>query len=167
MPRRSDLTLGALALAAALIVGCAGKTEPASSREVTLNDTPTSVREAIQRIVGTGTIDEIEREIEDGQLSYEVDFKKDAVEYSVTLSEDGRVLEEERSLSELPIVLTASIASRYPDVLVESVTVVRVPGVESASQTYEVTVANARIRRELTMNADGEILKDVAAGKKD
>ena len=63
--------------------------------EIALEDAPADVQDAIRKLVGDGTIDEIERVIEDGVTTYEVEYDKGAGEREAEFAADGEVLRDE------------------------------------------------------------------------
>ncbi len=61
--------------------------------DLRLEDLPQPVREAVQREVGDGTIEDIDRDTERGQTVYEVEFDRDGREYEIEVSPDGTVVD--------------------------------------------------------------------------
>lgn len=62
---------------------------------VPLEQVPAAVRAAIEREVGDGRLEEIERETRDGRPVYEVEFTRNNTEHEVLIAEDGTVLKRE------------------------------------------------------------------------
>jgi uncharacterized membrane protein YkoI len=60
-----------------------------------LEQVPAAVRAAIEREVGDGRLEEIERETRDGRPVYEVEFTRNNTEHEVLIAEDGTVLKRE------------------------------------------------------------------------
>ena len=61
-------------------------------QKVTLDQTPSAVQETIKRETAGGSIQEIEKETEDGKTVFEAEFNKDGKEFELTVAEDGKVL---------------------------------------------------------------------------
>lgn len=66
---------------------------PAVAEDVTLEQVPAKVKEAIQKEVKDGKISEIERDKDDGIVVYEVEYRTAKGEkFEMKLGEDGKVL---------------------------------------------------------------------------
>ncbi len=59
------------------------------SEDIDLEQLPNKAREVVLKEVGSGKILEIERNFKDGQVSYEVEFKRDKKTYELTLNSEG------------------------------------------------------------------------------
>lgn len=63
-----------------------------NEQKVTLDQTPAAVQETIKRETAGGSIQEIEKETEDGKTVFEAEFTKDGKEFELKVAEDGKVL---------------------------------------------------------------------------
>jgi hypothetical protein len=63
--------------------------------EVSLEQVPPAVRATIERELGGGRLEEIERETKNGRTVYEVELVRDGKEREVHIAEDGTVLERD------------------------------------------------------------------------
>ena len=63
--------------------------------EVTLDEVPAAVKDTILANAQGGTIEEIERETEDGQVVYEAEVEINGKEYEIEVAADGTLLEIE------------------------------------------------------------------------
>lgn len=68
---------------------------PARADSVPLEQVPAAVRAAIERELGDGRLEEIDRETRDGRRVYEVEFTRNDKEHEVLIAEDGTVLERD------------------------------------------------------------------------
>jgi uncharacterized membrane protein YkoI len=75
------------AFAASLLGGSAF-----AGKDVTLDQVPEKVRTAVQKEVGTGQLEDIERETVGGRAMYEVEYERDKAEWEVMIDEDGKVI---------------------------------------------------------------------------
>lgn len=62
---------------------------------VTLSEVPAAVAATIKAQAGSGTIEEIEMETEDGKVEYSAEIEKDGREFEITVAPDGTLLEVE------------------------------------------------------------------------
>lgn len=62
---------------------------------LTLNDVPAAVAAAIKQEAGSGTIDEIELDDEDGNVRYEAEITKDGKSVEIEVAPDGTVIKVE------------------------------------------------------------------------
>ena len=67
----------------------------AMADSVPLEQVPAAVRAAIERELGDGRLEEIDRETRDGRRVYEVEFTRNDKEHEVLIAEDGTVLERD------------------------------------------------------------------------
>ena len=67
----------------------------AMADSVPLEQVPAAVRATIERELGDGRLEEIERETRDGRPVYEVEFTRNDKEHEVLIAEDGTVLKRE------------------------------------------------------------------------
>ena len=67
---------------------------PAQSTELKLSDCPTAVQKTLKQEANGAKIDEVEKEIEDGETTYEADVTIDEKEYEITVAADGTLLEK-------------------------------------------------------------------------
>ena len=83
------------------------------SMEVELSATPGVVRQTIEKQVGAGTLDNINKRFDDGEVSYEVDFttKADA-ERSFTVGADGRLQRVQVTLAEVSAAVRKTIEAQ-------------------------------------------------------
>lgn len=62
---------------------------------VELADVPDPVRDTIEREVADGRILAVERERDDGRITYDVYFQQDGQRYELEIAEDGTLLKRE------------------------------------------------------------------------
>jgi hypothetical protein len=62
---------------------------------VAIDQVPPSVKQTIQRESAGGTVQEIERETKQGQVTYEVEIHRGGREIEVDVAEDGAVLKRD------------------------------------------------------------------------
>jgi len=72
----------------------------------------TAARKTILAKAGNGTLENVKRTIEDGEVVYEVDFKKGQVERSFTVAHDGALLHWQVFMRELPAPAQAMVRSQ-------------------------------------------------------
>ncbi len=64
-----------------------------AGEEIPLEQVPEQARQTIQQHVADGTIEEVERDREDGKIVYEVEYRDAAGDdYELKVSEDGQLL---------------------------------------------------------------------------
>lgn len=85
--------LGAALCLALAVVSFADKCE--KEETVTLDQLPAAVRATLENEAKGGTIDEIEKETEDGKVVYEAEITKNGKTYEVEIAEDGTLISSE------------------------------------------------------------------------
>jgi hypothetical protein len=80
------------------------------SVEVELAETPIAVRTTIQKQIGTGTLDIIDKTFDNAEITYEVDFTtKDGAERSFTVGVDGKLQSVQVELAEVPAAVKKTV----------------------------------------------------------
>ncbi len=103
-----------VAVAALLLpVACANAKEV----QVTIDQVPQAVREAILKEAGEAKIDEIEKETKGDKVTYKADWKVDGKEVEITLAENGTILarEQEITLEQAPQAVREAILKAAGD----------------------------------------------------
>ena len=88
--------LGVVLCLTLAIASFADKCEKGEKEEkVTLDQCPAAVQATLKEQAKGGTIDEIEKETEDGKVIYEAEITKDGKTIEVEIAEDGTLLKTE------------------------------------------------------------------------
>lgn len=83
------------------------------STEVTLDETPDAARKAIQSELSGGTLESIDKNLADSNVSYDVEGAgKDSKEKDFTVADDGTILSREIALSETPDAVQKTVAAQ-------------------------------------------------------
>ena len=86
-----------------------------------LSQVPPRARETILARTANGTIERLERVVENGENVYEVDWKKDQVQRSLTVAEDGTLLSSQVLLSEVPSAAQTAIRTQLGDATLRNI----------------------------------------------
>src|SRR5262245_38911594 len=90
-----------LFIAVALIVGATFGRATETTTRVTLSELPAAAQKTVHSQLGKGKVGEIDKVVENGEVTYEVVLKK-AKERTITVAEDGQLLDMEVFLNETP-----------------------------------------------------------------
>ena len=135
--------------------------EPDEDVEVAPGDLPADVLAAFNAAFPDAEISEAAREIDEGQLEYDVNAEVAGHEIDVSLSPDGRILEVEESLEpqEMPEHALAALRAAFGDAEIEEASVVEAGG----DITYEFAFTTAGDSRtmETTLGNPPLVLADV------
>ena len=122
--------------------------------EVNLAELPDAVQTAINTQVGTGTLEGIDKSIEDGETTYEATAISDAgQERNFTIGEDGKVLDQEVGLSDLPDAVQATINAHLGQDQLATIDV----STDDGDTSYDVTTS-AGEKNCFTVSQDGTLL---------
>ncbi len=149
MKSSKRLLIGLLSVGAAAII--AATTVRAAEQKIAVDELPEAVRNALNEIVGDGTIGEVEREKEGGQVVYEVEATIDGKKVELEFSATGELLETESAdddddgdddgeseetiaLKDLPAAVQTALSNSIPGVNVDEV----IREVENGHVYYEV-----------------------------
>ncbi len=136
-----------------LLVGAAATGYAWDEEEVSLDQVPPAVRQAILKLAGDAKIDEIERERKNGVVLYEAEWEVHGREAEVTLTASGEVIEfeEEVAASDVPDAVRQLAAKKFPGdskITYERITM----------HFYEIEGKVAGRERELLVTPAGKIL---------
>ena len=81
----------AMLISLAIVSAVCGEDE-----EVAFEELPAAVQQTLQNELDGGTIQEIEKEIEDGQTTYEAEVLIDGEEWDIEIAEDGTLISKEK-----------------------------------------------------------------------
>jgi len=84
----------AVGLVAIVAAGTMAYANDESEAEIKLTDCPAAVQKTLAREAHGATIEEVEKETEDGKTVYEAEVKIDGKEYEIEVAEDGTLLEK-------------------------------------------------------------------------
>ena len=73
---------------------CKGK-DKEQEVKVTIDQVPAAVADTLQQAAGSGTIDEITQENEDGVVTYSADITKDGKKFEAKVAADGKLIKME------------------------------------------------------------------------
>ncbi len=127
------------------------------SLEITLAEAPTLVQKAIASEVGQNQLGNIEKNLEDGDVTYQVSFtNKAGLPRSFTLGDEGKVESREIALEDAPPAVQQTVATEVGKGKVQDVDEI----IDSDGITYEIGMtvnANGGRYRDFTVAADGHL----------
>ncbi|MCC6695938.1 MAG: PepSY-like domain-containing protein [Candidatus Hydrogenedentes bacterium] len=129
--------------------------EEESEQAVPWDQLPKPVQDGLRAILGTVVPEKVTREDEEGLTEYEAEFTENGTEHSITISENGDVLESEEEIapSALPAAVVEQLASIAPNAEIKEAELVTVT-------FYEVELKAHGKTRELRILANGQRLDD-------
>src|SRR5258708_629713 len=146
----SALILGLVVLCHAMSSGVAGES---STKEVSLADLPAAAQKTIQSQLNGGKVGKIEREIEDGDVSYSVTLGKEGKEHDMTVAEDGRLVSVEIALEETPAAVQKAVQAEMRGGTLDSI---QKTFDEDNTVTYEIdSTTRGGADHAFTLSADG------------
>ena len=145
------LAVGVVALA----VSAAAKQEKDKEETVPMDKAPQAVRAAIEKEAPDAKSMELKREVDDGFAAYEAEFLRNDTKQSLTIAEDGAILEREQqvAVSALPPAAAAAVQKHFPKATIKEAQQV-------VATYYEVTLDVAGKEREVKVCANGQPVED-------
>jgi len=131
----------------------------AEEKELSKNQIPKAVIEAFEKAYPNAKSLEFEEEMFEGKTAYEVEYKKNGVEYEFLYSTDGALLQKEEEIDGemLPVPVVLAIKKAYPKAEIKDVEQVMKP--DNTVTGYEVEIKTAGKELELELDVSGNILK--------
>jgi uncharacterized membrane protein YkoI len=124
------------------------------SVEVSLGETPAPVQAAIRSQAGHDKIAGIEKDLENGTVTYEVTVEKGGHESTFTVSAEGRLLSVEFTLAETPPSVQATIKSALGPAAIDHLEKSFAP----PPVTFEVDFTRAGHKHSLSVGEDGSLV---------
>jgi uncharacterized membrane protein YkoI len=124
--------------------------------EVFLAELPAAVQKTIQTEIGDGKLGEIDKSIDEGEITYDVEFTRSGKTRSITVGAAGELLETQMFLSELPAVLQKAIQAQLGSGKLGDVT----KCMEDGEVGYDVEITQAGKTRTLTFGPDGTLTSE-------
>ena len=139
-----------------LVVATVGGLTAEPVRTVKLSQLPAALQKAVQTQLGGGKLDEIERNEEEGKVSYTVDFTNaKGEERDFTLTEEGRLLSQEVTLEEVPPAVRNTIKGQVREGQLDNIE----KTYEDSEITYEVDMTRTNgTEGSFTVGLDGKLL---------
>jgi len=141
-------------------------TARADETKIPLDQVPAAVKEAVQKKFLKAKMEEAEKEVKDGKTTYEIGIEEDDHDITVSLKEDGTILEIEKEIAvkDLPAEAAAAVKAKYPSGTIKKAEEVTV----GEKVTYEILVTQeGKKPRELALDKAGKVLEDEEAEEKD
>ncbi len=124
------------------------------SLEVELAEVPAIARKAIEKQVGQGTLDNITKIFDDGDVSYEVDYTtKEETERSFTVGADGKLQRLQVTLAEVPAAVRKTIEAQAGESKLGDI----FKTFEDGETGYDVEMTRNGQDREFSVAADGKL----------
>jgi len=119
--------------------------------EVFMEELPAAIQQAIRTKVGSATLGEIDKSIDDGQASFEVEMITAGKTRTFSLDATGKLTDEEVDLAELPDVLQKAIQKEVAGGKIDQVT----RTFDTGDTLYDVDISQNHKTRTVTFDAAG------------
>jgi len=132
------------------------------SVEVALNDTPAAVQKTIQAQAAGWQLEGIDKSLEPGDTSYDVEASKGAVTQDFTVDDDGTLLSIALAPDQVPDAVASAIQVQAHGAQVDSID----KDLDDTDLTYDVEVDAGGLTRSFSLAADGTLISaQVALGE--
>lgn len=125
-------------------------------QEVFAGETPPPVQAAIKKLTGSAEIEEIDKQFEDGTVSYQVDLTNDDHERTFTLDEGGKLLELQVFPAEIPPVVYAAMKKATGCQSIGDI----IKNFEDGEITYDAEFNSAGKSRTVSFDPSGAIVSE-------
>ena len=148
--RKSMLLASILATSAALT--------QAEEKEVPLNEVPEAVLKSVKGKFPKAELKKAEKEVEDGETTFELSLTSEGKKMDVALKEDGTILEVETQIkaSDLPEAVTKTLMAKYPKATIKKAEEIA----KDKKTSYEVVLVDGKEKHEVLVDTTGKIVKD-------
>jgi uncharacterized membrane protein YkoI len=127
------------------------------STEAALAETPAAVQKTVQAHASGWELEGIDKNVDDAEISFDVEVTKDGREKSFTVANDGDLLSEELAQAETPAAVQAAIRTRMADGSLSSID----ENFDPDGNDFDVEgVAKDGGRKSFSVAADGRLLSE-------
>lgn len=124
--------------------------------EMFLAELPAAVQKTIQTEIGDGKLGEIDKSVDEGEITYDVEFTRGGKTRSICVGAAGELLETQMFLSELPVVLQKAIEAQPGSGTLGDI----MKCMEAGEVDYDVEITQAGKTRTLTFGPDGTLTSE-------
>jgi hypothetical protein len=144
----------------------AGSTR-AEEKEKKKVDLPAKVKASLDERFPGAELTGAEKEMEDGNVVYDLELKHKGRKYEMDVKEDGTIMEIEKEVKgkDVPAAVTKAVEAKYPKAAVKEVMEVNVvKGKDEKPDHYEVTISieGEKKGKEVIVALDGSSVKEEA-----
>jgi uncharacterized membrane protein YkoI len=152
--------IGTSAVVGLVVLTAGGR---ADDKKISPDKLPAKVKAALNDRFPGATVTSAEKEIENGQVVYDLELKHDGRKYEMDVKEDGTIMEIEKEVAfkDLPEAVTKALGDKFPKANYEEfMEVNKVEGKKETPTHYEVTLVTADKKKlEVEVSLEGKILK--------
>ena len=139
-----------------------GNAAALDSRKVSYSELPEAIRKTLQARVKEGEINDIDRQVKNGEATYEIGYKQNGQQQELVLSNDGRILNDTVAVgaAAAPVSGRSSVTTTTTGenkVLPEPVTL-------SASEKVTLKQLPTEVQRAINTAAAGARIEDIERG---
>lgn len=127
--------------------------------EVFLNELPAAVQQAIQKQAAGATVDEIDKSVEDGTVTYDVEAISGVKTNNFTIDDSGQLMDTQVALADLPAHLQTAIQKEAGDRKVGEIK----KAFDEGEVSYEVEMIGDGKTNTLTFDSAGERASEAQA----
>jgi uncharacterized membrane protein YkoI len=129
------------------------------SRKITYAELPEAVRKSLETRVKQNEVNDIDRQVKNGQATYEVGFKQNNRQQEIILSQEGRVLGDSLDVPDSgnPSATASASTSSQSTLASQPVTL-------SSTQKIQLTQAPALVQRAIRTASAGARIEDLDRG---
>jgi uncharacterized membrane protein YkoI len=124
------------------------------SVEVGLDDTPAPVRKTILAQAAGWQVDSIDKNLDPGDTTYDIEVSKGADTQDFTVDDDGSLLSMNLPLNQTPDTVASAIQAQAQGAHINSID----KNLDDTDPTYDVEVEADGVSRNFTIGADGSLL---------
>ena len=151
------------ALVAIVAFALLSGTTRADEKKLEIKDLPQAVTDAVKAKFPDAELLKASTEKENGKVEYEVDIKHKGQKIDVTLTEDGKITELEKTINveDLPKVVSDALAQKYPGATRKKAEeIVKVTDGNEKLEAYELVITSGDKKLEVTFSPEGKFVKE-------
>jgi uncharacterized membrane protein YkoI len=131
------------------------------SRKISYNELPEAVKKMADNRLKGAEVNDVDRQVKNGQTTYEIGFKQNGQQQELVLSEDGRIIND-ATLSQAVGAPATSVSGTASSAT--TTTRMAEPVMLSSAAKIELTGAPAAVQKAITAAAGGARIEDLERG---
>jgi uncharacterized membrane protein YkoI len=132
------------------------------SRKISYNELPEAVKKAADARVKSAEVNDVDRQVKNGQTTYEIGFKQNGQQQELVIAEDGRIVND-ATLSQAVGAPAPSVSGTASSTATTTTTVAEPVTLSSASKV-ELSQTPAAVQKALAAAAHGARIEDIDRG---
>jgi uncharacterized membrane protein YkoI len=132
------------------------------AKKIPLDKVPKAIKKAINTRFPGAKVNSVEKEVENGKVTYDVELKQKGRKFEMDILENGTIIEIEKEVLQKRVPkIIKRVKAKFPKATIKEVMEVnKVKGKKETRDHYEVTIDLDGKKQEVIVSLDGKRIKE-------